>query len=550
MKARAVTKGVLAFAGLAAVAAVAFWLTRDAAGSRGSPTLTTTAGIDVSGPARADLATPSPAEPPRSDPAVPEPTLEPAAAELEVVPVPETELGQIVFGRLTTTDDSPPGEAWIEFTDSDGLRTVVRSGTGGRYSVAGLAPGEWRFSARGLRTHGTTGRFSLAREDPPRRLDVTLRPQVVIAVRVTTPDGRPYRQVAADAPLVALASLEEPGPWFEWGFHSDQGPRGAGSFWEAGYYCDADAPDVIGCLVLDEDPPLFASVLSYDQVLATERVEPGDEEVRFVLSPDEVCRSYGSIAVQFVDATSGEPLQAGNLFVMRGAGLRTPKIGVDGWYRLEDQPPGKYVLSPSITGYEALDREVRLDPGAHLDLGAWPLAPARKVELTVVDSGGEPLALSFHAGVLGADRRAFRVDRFRSYGIYGGRGDGPLSIGGLSAARYVLLSAWSDEDLPAWTTQPIEVDLSSASSVELTVVAAPTVVLSLQPSAGLSPEGCRLELFAEDGLRLLGTPITANQGRRVPLPAGRYELWTQHPGTAVRKEWITLQQDLTLEVGP
>jgi hypothetical protein len=331
----------------------------------------------------------------------PLPASEPSPEKAATVWDPDDPVGIVLYGAVYDPQGQllVSGRQSVSWDSGDGSRSsaVLTSGT---YSIAGLRPG------RGTLTCGKQGvlpyesELDLTADEPLRRVDIHLESAVSLCVRVLTPSGRElwdeltidtydrpqYGVVATPEPLGRslpptggrLISRNAHGTWIS--RHEQWGDRTV----DAG--CE-------GMLDLKSPLPLWVNLLHRSEVVATQFVEPEATEVVFVVTPEQALATYGSVRVQIVDGSSGEPVTDARVdlsnFQSGGGGQPTDEQGVAEQDLLA---PGLLDLEVHAKGYETVRDTILLGPGEHKDLGRLPLDPATSISGRVVDSQGVPFA--------------------------------------------------------------------------------------------------------------------------------------------------------------
>ncbi len=146
---------------------------------------------------------------------------------------------------------------------------------------------------------------------------------------------------------------------------------------------EADGDD--GVLELDQPPPVYAAVLLRHMVLAQQRIEPGQRELRFVVDITEVAKRFAKVRMRVVGA-DGRPAAASvELSTARGGGQRG-KADENGVVVVEKVLPGLASFSIYAKDSEHYPTHLSIASGADLDLG--------DVVLTAPSSGTRVTALS------------------------------------------------------------------------------------------------------------------------------------------------------------
>lgn len=415
----------------------------------------------------------------------------------------------------------------------------------GHYAIAGLTPGTWTLACEveGCRKLTLTHELSAA---PIQRLDLDLTTATVLPVFVRTPDGgRLQRDMGQWSSLQVLATTAPIGADLAPSENSSVGNFGVGRHrrpTDRNPPNDDTAND--GVLELDQPPPVFATLLLRHLVLAEQRIEPGQTELRFVVDPAAVQQRFAKVRFRVLDET-GAPLPkvAVGLETAQGGGDRRATDD-DGTVALSKVVPGVLQMTLHAVDREEYTNHLIVPAGADLDLGDLVLHPLRSVPGQVVDADGKPIAASVRWTNLELwrppqpmiDRRSTSADA-----------DGNFQIHGAGPRRY-LVRAQAGQDrigfavfdargsLPA---APQQVAVSACGKVlfvargdvqrTFTVVVRnpdghPVEVVTIEPRwrtqpATLPTGDYVLEIYADWNTRLRTQPLVVGTTlQRVELP--------------------------------
>lgn len=301
----------------------------------------------------------------------------------------------------------------------------------GHYAIAGLSPGTWSLACEveGCRKLELAHELSTA---PIQRLDLELTAATVLPVFVRTPDGGRLQTALAEtglwSSLQVVATTTPLGADLAPSENSSVGNFGIGRHRRPGdlnTHTDDKAND--GVLELDQPPPVFATLLLRHLVLAEQRIEPGQTELRFVVDPAAVQQRFAKVRFRVLDET-GAPLPkvAVGLETAQGGGYRQA-TGDDGTVTLSKVVPGVLQMTLSAKDREEYVNHLIVPAGADLDLGDLVLHPLRSVPGQVVDADGKPIAASVRWTNLDLwrppqpmiDRRSSSADADGNFQIYG-----------------------------------------------------------------------------------------------------------------------------------
>jgi hypothetical protein len=301
----------------------------------------------------------------------------------------------------------------------------------------------------------------------------------------------------------------------------------------------------MGELALPEGAPAWVCLVLRHRVVASRRVEPGDEELRFEVDLAALLALRSEVRLKVVAAEDGQPLPGAKVGV--DAAVLHPANAAerteDGTFQLRGLLPGMLMLDVQDEGREHLRLKIDAPEGRGLDLGVVSLAQEVVLTGRVVDAEGEPLVGRVAAVPLP------RVTRFDLQDLLLAMMDGietdeagGFTLGGLSRARYVFVAVVHDSDAvarSAWELVELGAD-DAPRSLELRCPPATTVRFSGWPAGARAPAFSLSR--AEDGLRLDVHGEFLGWSADWDIPQGRYTL-SVHEGAG---------RGLTrvLEVGP
>jgi len=310
-------------------------------------------------------------------------------------------------GTVRSTEGGNLAGAYVSLRRHDVARSV-QAKDNGTYAVTNLQAGEWLLvgSAEGFGKYET--KITLDQR-AVQQFDIELRPSYLVKVKIqnaageSLPDLVSRRMSMGELSVVVTAEplyrdlpVTDSTMYVAFGVGQWRTNSGAGRHQDGQlrrqdmwFFCDAS---FAGVLELDRDPPVHAALVLRHVVLQRQRIEPGQHEITFTLEAAEVFDRLGSVALRLLDDATGEPLPAIRLVVgtaqLVDAGQRTD---AEGRFATDGQPPGLLKVQVWHTGYEPLQRSVRLPPGGKLDLGEIRLSRAITITATTVDAEGKPV---------------------------------------------------------------------------------------------------------------------------------------------------------------
>jgi len=503
--------------------------------------------VDRSTPIRAEPpaeAIRTAATPPERDPAAAIGSADPAAATKAGDSEPES----LVHGALLDPAGAPIRDArsaGVSFVDHTGSRHTAEVKPDGSYALHALGSGtHWvTATADGYRSLEQT--LDLRPDRLQLRRDFTLQKAVALRIRVTTPAGKNLFDIlqASGAPagarvVVPIATRDPPGKRFEQVTGSLNDKFGVGQFDDHGPRVEPLASGCIGILLLDCDLPVYVSLVHYQRVLQTKCAGIGQDEVSFVIAPDDLLAGLATIRAQVIDAETSRPIQGARV-MLRGGTCSDQGVATDpqGIASIDRREPGPFDLEVRANGYERFHRPIDLLPGTVTDLGTVALAHEVTVAGRVIDLEGYPLAASFSLGSLDPADHSIRWfgQGFDSNGM------GAFAIPGLGRRQYVIRTSNHDAmNHGAWegiaaVSGNLLVDTRAGSIAGLEVRLRPAAKLVLHVT-GSTADGMRFRVVDEHGLELVGGRFRGAVPRPLALPAGSYRVALLDPDGAVLTE--------------
>lgn len=268
----------------------------------------------------------------------------------------------ILRGTLFGPDGAPaPTErGHVVALNRDGVRHA--SGVDqGAYALEGLIPGRWWVT-------GTSGESEVELEitvlpnQAEYLLDLTLPPAWIIDLFLSVEDGGAFRPASVPRELAnslaIVATPKAPGEWLAGeGIVRVRPP----------FRVVVERP--WGRLMLGERDSVFVSLVLHEAVLATQRLERGEGEARFVV-PGDLARSVSAkLRFRLVDEFSGEPLPGVTCLIRAGESMHVQPTDERGTVVLAHCAPGLVELQLTHQSYHDAHHEVRLSRGEEVDLG-------------------------------------------------------------------------------------------------------------------------------------------------------------------------------------
>lgn len=344
--------------------------------------------------------------------------------------------GTTLYGFVRAPDGSPSPQANLSATDRFGVVVRARASDSGAYSIPALAAGPWWISTSSKRTEEAKTRIEISVGEREKRLDLRLVTQPSVLVRVVDREGTSITRIQ----LLAIATLTPPAMWIDEISGGLDNPLGVGQFLDASTPRHTVPEGYLGQLVLFEAPPLFVSLVWYQRVIVTQRVEADQKEVTFELPADAL--QPASLRARTVDGQTQAVVENPVAFLANnGMRMAKPTAGVFEWKNL---PPGNYSIRAQAKGYGTTERRVLLELGASLDLGDVALEPEQWISGTVVDEEGNGAVVD-----LRFDRCSDEGEPFPHLGsiyVVASKESGEFRIGALSRGVYQVSSTQANGD--------------------------------------------------------------------------------------------------------
>lgn len=275
------------------------------------------------------------------------------------------------------------------------------------------------------------------------------------------------------------------------------------------------------------DPPVHVSLVHFHSVLATQRVDPGVDEVTFIVSPPDLDTGSATVRLRVVAARTGEPIGGAEIELSSsGSGNNSGTAGSDGVALLTNVARGRLELLVHVPRRELLRRAVVAETGTITDLGDVALDEAVEVHGRLVDDRGAGVSTDYALGVLDPATGAIELDgnRVETSGV-----DGAFASTGLGRRQYVLRTLNHDalhddeREETTWVSGNQIVDARAGSVPALVVQLRPAALLLLRVADG-SPDGLRFRVDDQDGRELVSGRFYGPGPRPLKLPAGPYRV--------------------------
>ncbi len=358
----------------------------------------------------------------------------------------------------------------------------------------------------------------------------------IVRIHAVTADGRPFAEALgkrANAPSWPPRVLATVRPV--------EGPFAASiplSARAGTYRARAERSDLpwscIGEMELDRDPPVFLSLLGQRELLASQELLVFQDEVTFVLDPDEFLRRRSGLRLRVVDGSSSAPIDDAKVSLQSsdlGYAFATMSTSrANGSFEASELPPGPWRLRIDKAGFGPVDREIVLPIGEVLELEDVDLDTAVPIRVRVTGAATpeavhvyyEPLA-SLRTGQHVMMRDAAPQNAQGEFEVTPGDGDG-------------VVWAMETKDPPKQSAYALVRDHDFGAVVELELVAHVMLTLtSSRPATGRTIE-------IRDALDIPVVPpreLEASPFQWYLVP-GRYRVLLNEPDGQQLERWIDL----------
>ena len=220
------------------------------------------------------------------------------------------------------------GSTRIIFADSEGCQFSASTNFDSTYSAEGLHAGKWHT----IVTHdGKLCRrqdFEIEKDEHQHKLDLALDDALAVRIKMRTPDGRELgAAIAADPELAVHVALSpvalRPGSAARYLPEGDTQDFGCGTYQSRAQLDEkrrAEIGEASGVLTITEAPPLEVGLVMCGQLIARRPLSPGQEEVEFVLSLEDLRHFFATVVVHVVDAQTHAPIAGASVSI---DGVRT-----------------------------------------------------------------------------------------------------------------------------------------------------------------------------------------------------------------------------------
>lgn len=401
---------------------------------------------------------------------------------------------------------------------------LATSASADRWALAGVPPGRYRLRCEKSGFATSEEDVELAEAPRLQRRDFVLEPSLDARVRVRflDPDGvarTPPRMLEEFGwEFVANAVVATAGPLGE---RIPVDAQGEPRLTEVGRWRrsrDEDG-DVAGEVTLSEPPPVWLSVQSRGVVLQSRRVEPGQQTVDFIVTPEAAAAANGAVRLRVVDRATRQPVT--DVWVRVGTVSGPP--GADGTVTRRLAPGDHAFLIWSDDGRFAQHAGAfHLERGQEIDLGTVALGAGKGCAVTVVDESGDGVDAHLVLSALDTgNARKPMVDR----ALGQARSDGAFELHAVAPGRQVLLAFTRGRESMGWVSCDGR-DLPP----ELRVVMHPTAPVAIH-NALAGDEWVHVSVRDSEGVPIWAEQVTAGSRRGPRLPVGRYRVDVVGQGT-------------------
>lgn len=489
------------------------------------------------------------------------PTEAPAATAETTDDAASTEpVERVLWGYVLDPEGQPVAEgAYLSFTDVRAEQRSARAGQDGAWSMTGLSPGRWFVAAGATGCADAEAVLDLEPGPMRKRHDFTLKRCGRLLVRVVTPEGQGFYDAIEELgengpslPLLAVASVQAPREQIP-EFHGNAAERcGDSSVLNHGYQVPGAGLGAISRLELFEPLPLHVGLYLFQDLITTQEVDPGSDEVIFVLDPDTALGMLGDLDLTFVAEESGVAAEGVSLTSFGFVGSAPLQLE-QGRYTRRDQPPGRYEFLVQAPGREELRFPIDLPPGATIER-TIALRAGVSIRGRVVDEAGDPYVSEYSRCPLPEPGEVPQTSGNGWRVAYATQQDGTFDLTSFGPGRWLLQfrsRRGPGAGRASRMSANVVVDNRGGPVTDLVVRVEPAadVVVSW---AGPDRERLSLRFLDERDLVRVATRFWSFAPQRVALPPGTWRARVvDESGATVEERGFTLGRDpVVLELGP
>lgn len=463
-------------------------------------------------------------------------------------------VGLIVHGRVL----GPCGARYtgqdvsVVFTDAVGERVHGGIDGNGSYSFTGLTPGPWQGQALAVGYELDRVEIELHPGSPPVRVDFILDERARVRVRVVTPSGVPYSDANRRDPHhpasrfwpTAIATPRPPED-LVLDFAGGNNAYGTGQLWYG--RVEAPMPGELGTLLLDGPPPWYVSLVVYQGVIETRRIDEPGGEVTFVYEPADLVERCGALRLALLDAETLSPCAFMEVDLSTRTSSQPGRRRADAHGQVHVAPlaPGAYRLTILSARTEGRTLEVVIGAGQTTDLGQILVDRRLSIEGRVILPQGEddtPILTCFELLPGTGD-----PDPGTRRNVYPDA-SGSFWIRDVAPTRHVLHVSWSHQGLAC---HPALVDTSAGPASDVVIRAVPHRKIVLHPPDE-SWRSLRIALYAASGLRILRSPFWNSQPWAISVAPGEHRLVvTDAEGNVLEEHSLGVEDEpVIVKIGP
>ena len=313
-----------------------------------------------------------------------------------------------VLGHGLVLDEvgQPVLDSRITFEDVEARQTTAAIGMSGAWSLPGLQPGTFTVSIR------KEGYIPILEDvevpaEATWRQDFVLHQALSLPVRFETPDGVKWEfprfaGTELSSSLGVAVTRDAPSERVN-GVIGRTARYSEGGFYES--RDEVDDPNALGLefhglLKLHSKPPVWVSAVVRDVVLSTRRISGDEDDLVFVVDPEQLALQEGTVRVRIVDADTGEAITAGVELGFTSGGFPFRPVVEGDSCVFRGVVPGGLDLTLNSLDFEHLERHVDVLPGQLVDLGTIEIGRRAPFVIHLRDSAGEPVSEGVNLAVL------------------------------------------------------------------------------------------------------------------------------------------------------
>lgn len=297
-------------------------------------------------------------------------------------------IGVLLTGTVRSVDGAGV-DVYLSMTQGPETRGAAAE-KDGSFGIVGLRPGEWQVTLRGDRIVETTATITLG-DEAVQQHDFVVGVSHPVKVHIVTADGgdatKALRRASIQAGRFHVVGQRDAFP-----DHLAPTEHGVALVGDARWRGEMNPADGFAGTLFLSGVPAHVALLQRSLVLEQQVVQPGQEEVRFVVDIEALQKLAATATLRVLDAESGVPLVGAHVALNDSSGMggRPPGVDESGRVTLTGLSPGLLMLSIEAKDHESVWTMVQVASGQTTDLGDFRLGAAADLKGTLLDADGKP----------------------------------------------------------------------------------------------------------------------------------------------------------------